>query len=76
MSPLALFAFPRFWAFWHSVLVDYLVYRICASMGLRVRSAVVLVYASSWTTLVFHARPFSNTYEVMAAPSVFFGSVG
>lgn len=43
--------------------LDYLLYRIATKLQLQDPARVVLCFASSWPTLVFLTRTFSNTFE-------------
>eukprot|EP00501_MAST-03F_sp_TOSAG23-6_P000780 GSMAST32.ASY1.ANO1.810.1 assembled CDS len=53
---------PRIWLFILSCSFDSIIWLFCKKYGISPNSKLLLL-ASSWVTLVFYNRPFSNTVE-------------
>eukprot|EP01083_Nonionella_stella_P058842 154060_1 len=62
VNSFTIFVLPRLSVLFHSGLVDWLIFRICKRTGIRT-APVMLTLCSSWPVVLFHSRPFSNTYE-------------
>lgn len=62
LSGQALLISPRLFLFVLSFAFDIVVWRVCASFGMVSRRRV-LTLATSWITIVFHCRTFSNSTE-------------
>jgi phosphatidylinositol glycan class Z len=62
VSAWFLFVVPRLATFFYSLLLDLCAFHICTNLQIH-HKGVLRTLATSWTMLVFHTRPFSNTFE-------------
>ncbi|XP_070538568.1 GPI mannosyltransferase 4-like [Ptychodera flava] len=62
VTTYTLMVFPRLFMLSLSFIIDYCVYKSCRALNLNPKPTLV-VLASSFVTLVFHCRTFSNTIE-------------
>lgn len=75
ITPLLLWLLPRVFLFAVSLLNDRWVYRIAKKVekqGDCAADAAMFIYQSSWITLVFSSRPFSNTLEAVLVNASFY----
>lgn len=64
LHSIAMFLMPRVWLLCLSFLLDLSVFLICKSARIPL-AGPLLTLASSWVTLVFSVRLFSNTFETI-----------
>ncbi|XP_022098040.1 GPI mannosyltransferase 4-like [Acanthaster planci] len=66
LSPYTLLVFPRLMMAMLSLLcIDYPIYTICKLLEMKAEICLT-IFASSYVTLVYYTRTFSNSYETMA----------